>query len=134
MRTQLLIVLMTALLGFGGDGTLAQQSVSAEAPSAATPSAATPSAETPSVEAPKTGAEKPAAVGRESATDKAAIRQRVAEWLKTCLGDWDRATHMTKQEWRKTCERVASERGNYLLENPLASTMLLEGTRDRSKR
>jgi hypothetical protein len=129
MRTQLLIVLMTALLGFGADGTLAQQSVSAEAPSAAIPSA-----ETPSVEAPKTGAEKPAAVGRESATDKAAIRQRVAEWLKTCLGDWDRATHMTKQEWRATCERVASERGNYLLENPLASTMLLEGTKDRSKR
>ena len=119
MRRQFLIVLMTALLGFGGDGALAQQSVSAG---------------TPPAETPRTDAEKPAAVGRESAADKGAIRQRVAEWLRTCLGDWDRATHMTKREWRATCERVASERGNYLLENPLAGTLLLEGTRDRSKR
>jgi hypothetical protein len=114
VRKQLLIVLMTVVLGFGEEPAMAQQPVAAEAP--------------------KIDADKPAGVDKEPATDKAAIRKRVAEWLKTCLGDWDRATHMTKQEWRATCERVASERGNYLLENPLASVMLLEGTRDRPKR
>jgi hypothetical protein len=29
-----------------------------------------------------------------------AIRARVADWFKTCLADWDTATHMTKIEWR----------------------------------
>jgi hypothetical protein len=114
MRKQLVMVLMNTMLGFGGAAALAEQSVSTETPNS--------------------DADKPAAVGTESATNKAAIRRRVAEWLKTCLGDWDRATHMTKQEWRTTCERVASERGNYLLENPAAGTMLLEVTKNRTKR
>jgi hypothetical protein len=61
------------------------------------------------------------------------IKNRVAEWLKTCLGDWDRATHMTKQEWRTTCQRVAAERGNFLLDNPTVGTMLLGDTKARSR-
>lgn len=47
-----------------------------------------------------------------------AIKQRVADWLKTCLADWDQATHMTTIEWRTTCRRVASEREKFLLEDP----------------
>ena len=47
-----------------------------------------------------------------------AIKERVADWLKQCLNDWDRATHMTKGEWRTTCHRVAADRGKFLLENP----------------
>ena len=47
-----------------------------------------------------------------------AIKERVADWLKQCLDDWDRATHMTKGEWRTTCQRVAADRGKFLLENP----------------
>jgi hypothetical protein len=47
-----------------------------------------------------------------------AIRERVAQWLATCLDDWDQATHMSKKEWKTTCERVAAERGKFLLENP----------------
>jgi hypothetical protein len=46
------------------------------------------------------------------------IQKRVAEWLKTCLEDWDKSTHMTKVEWRTTCQRVANERGRFLAENP----------------
>jgi hypothetical protein len=46
-----------------------------------------------------------------------AIRERVAQWLATCLDDWDQATHMSKKEWKTTCERVAMERGKFLLEN-----------------
>jgi len=47
-----------------------------------------------------------------------AIKERVADWLKTCLADWDRATHMTANEWRTTCNRVAAERGKRLLNEP----------------
>lgn len=46
-----------------------------------------------------------------------AIKERVADWLKTCLADWDRATHMTTNEWRATCNRVAVERGRFLLDD-----------------
>jgi hypothetical protein len=45
------------------------------------------------------------------------IEARVAEWLKTCLADWDRATHMTKSEWTATCRRVSAERGKFLVED-----------------
>jgi hypothetical protein len=31
---------------------------------------------------------------------------RIAEWFKTCMEDWERVTHMTKAEWRTTCRRV----------------------------
>ena len=48
--------------------------------------------------------------------DIRAIRERVAWWLKTCLEDWGSATHMTKKEWQTTCQRVAAERGKFLLE------------------
>ena len=30
-----------------------------------------------------------------------------------CMLDWDRATHMTKAEWARACERVLHERGDY---------------------
>src|SRR5262245_3217035 len=46
-----------------------------------------------------------------------AIKERVSSWLKTCLQDWDMATHMSRKEWEVTCQRVASERGKLLLEN-----------------
>jgi hypothetical protein len=29
--------------------------------------------------------------------------------FKDCLGNWDKGTHMTKQEWRRTCERTVRE-------------------------
>jgi hypothetical protein len=48
----------------------------------------------------------------------AEIKERVAFWLKTCLEDWDAQTHMTRKEWRTVCNRVAAERGQFLLENP----------------
>jgi hypothetical protein len=53
-----------------------------------------------------------------SAEDTKAIKERVSEWFKTCLEDWDQTTHMTKKEWRTTCRRVAAERGRFLLETP----------------
>jgi len=43
-------------------------------------------------------------------------QDRIAEWFKTCMDDWDRATHMTKSDWRTTCRRVADERGRFVTE------------------
>jgi hypothetical protein len=54
----------------------------------------------------------------QSSAETQAIEERVADWLKQCLDDWDKATHMTKDEWRATCHRVAGERGKFLRENP----------------
>jgi hypothetical protein len=56
------------------------------------------------------------------------IKERVAFWLKTCLSDWDQATHMTKSSWRTTCQRVATERGNFVL-SPNALSMGMDGKR-----
>jgi hypothetical protein len=53
-----------------------------------------------------------------SAEDIKAIDDRVDYWRKTCLQDWDAATHMTRKEWRTTCERVATERRIFLLQDP----------------
>jgi len=48
--------------------------------------------------------------------DIRAITQRTPEdWLGSCLVDWDEQTHMTKTEWRASCERVAAERGYFQL-------------------
>ena len=38
-----------------------------------------------------------AASTQKSDADIKEIRERVAWWLKTCLGDWDKATHMTRE-------------------------------------
>jgi hypothetical protein len=86
-----------------------------------------PSAVSAPTAAPKT--DKPP-VPKTTVSRKDDIKNRVAEWLKTCLGDWDRATHMTKQEWRATCERVAAERGKFLLDNPTVGRMLLGVSKD----
>ena len=66
-------------------------------------------------------------------TRKQEVRTRALEWLKTCLSDWDRATHMTKTEWRTTCERVALERGKFLLDNPTVGAGFLGNPSGRQR-
>jgi hypothetical protein len=34
--------------------------------------------------------------------------------VRECMKQWDRSTHMTKQEWEVTCRRVAEERVKHL--------------------
>ena len=51
------------------------------------------------------------------------MEARIAEWFKTCMADWDRATHMTKAEWRTTCRRVADERGRFVAEQQSLDTL-----------
>jgi len=60
-------------------------------------------------------------------------RDERGEWLKTCLNDWDKSTHMSSREWRATCERVASDREKYLSGHPNAGLMFPDGMRARSK-
>jgi hypothetical protein len=33
-----------------------------------------------------------------------------------CLRDWDAATHMTRQEWARTCRRVVNNRTKFMRE------------------
>jgi hypothetical protein len=56
-------------------------------------------------------------------TSSQTVSERVAMWLKTCLQDWDTATHMSKEQWRTTCERVSKERGKFLNETPEALSL-----------
>jgi hypothetical protein len=64
--------------------------------------------------------EKPAGNSPEQVQE---IKKRSTEWLKTCLGDWDAQTHMSKAEWRTTCQRVSKEREQFLLSTPGAISM-----------
>jgi hypothetical protein len=32
------------------------------------------------------------------------------------MKDWDPATHMNKQDWRRTCQRVSQDRVKFLLD------------------
>ena len=44
------------------------------------------------------------------------FRDLSAEYFAARMKDWDAATHMTKQEWARTCRRVADSRVKFRLE------------------
>ena len=91
------------LLCFATDSTFAQ---SAAPPNTIPLPPSSPLAQSP----PSSGAKTPDQIKE--------IEDRVSYWRTTCLKDWDAATHMTRKEWRTTCERVATERRKFLLEAP----------------
>ena len=64
-----------------------------------------------------TPASGPTSAGK-SAEQAQEIKKRSADWFKTCLGDWDEQTHMSKAEWRTTCKRVSKEREQFYLNTP----------------
>jgi hypothetical protein len=66
-----------------------------------------------------------------SADSNKSTKEQIGEWLKTCLQDWDAATHMNRKEWRTTCERVSAERGKFLRENPSYAPLLDTGKPQR---
>jgi hypothetical protein len=68
-----------------------------------------------------------------SAEEIKAIDERVAFWRTTCLGDCDAATHMTRAQWRTTCERVAVERRQFLLQDPALSRSARAVSVDRAE-
>jgi hypothetical protein len=67
-------------------------------------------------EADKTEAEKSAASKAEAKKAEKKESDRGPEYLAQCLKDWDRGTHMTRQEWARTCRRVVSNRVRFLRE------------------
>jgi len=44
------------------------------------------------------------------------ILKRGDDYLEQCMKDWDAATHMSKQDWRRTCQRVSQDRVKFLLD------------------
>jgi hypothetical protein len=44
------------------------------------------------------------------------ILKRGDNYLEQCMKDWDAATHMSKQDWRRTCQRVSQDRVKFLLD------------------
>ncbi len=44
------------------------------------------------------------------------IRSCGEAWFKDCVKDWDSATHMSKQDYARTCRRVVQNRIKFLIE------------------
>src|SRR5262245_42847878 len=66
-----------------------------------------------SVQPPQHPTGKPAAATKTKAigaSDAAKTGDRSVDSLEQCLRDWDSGTHMTRQEWARTCRRVVSNR------------------------
>jgi hypothetical protein len=40
---------------------------------------------------------------------------RLAAMYSQCMQDWDAGTHLTKQDWERTCRRLMQERGKSAL-------------------
>jgi hypothetical protein len=87
-----LILMTTLMLALGGGIALAQA-----------PSGAAPSRSAPPSAAPGPGTNS-SAQSRDNRTGKNAADEEYAD----CMRLWDKATHMTRQEWSRTCRRVQS--------------------------
>jgi len=59
------------------------------------------------------GASPPPATGAEIKSVKARAKENIAE----CVKMWDAGTHMTKQQWARTCERIQSRLESLSIEN-----------------
>ncbi len=51
--------------------------------------------------------------------------------VRECMKQWDRSTHMTKQEWGNTCRRVAAERIKYLRDQGYGAERKKPATRSK---
>jgi hypothetical protein len=51
-----------------------------------------------------------------------AIRDSNARYVAQCLRDWDKETHMSKEERKRACQRLADDREDYMLEYPTSKT------------
>jgi len=60
----------------------------------------------------------PSAPGELTPIENETVRDSAARYLAQCLQDWDKTTHMSKEEWARTCRRVAGEREEFMRERP----------------
>jgi hypothetical protein len=66
------------------------------------------------------GASSPAAAParpKSPAADEKATKARAKENIADCMRLWDAATHMTKQQWARTCERIQTRLENLNIES-----------------
>jgi hypothetical protein len=102
MRRAIVVSLMLSVSA----GAVLAQTGSPPSPSApAVPKAAAPAK--PTSPSPATA----------SAADKQAAQKTAKDNVAECMRLWDAATHMTKQEWARTCERIQSRLENLRIEN-----------------
>jgi hypothetical protein len=47
---------------------------------------------------------------------EAEIQKLGAQYLSDCIKDWDKGTHMSKQDWARTCRRVVQRRVRFLMQ------------------
>jgi hypothetical protein len=87
-------------LALGAGSVLAQQTGSI-----------TPAPAAPRTEPPVPAKPKPAPL------DKQAAKRVRAEGIAECMRLWDTKTHMSRQEWARTCERVQTRLENLRIEN-----------------
>jgi len=50
------------------------------------------------------------------------MRDSSARYVAQCLRDWDKGTHMSKEEWTNACRRLADEREDFMIEYPTAKS------------
>jgi hypothetical protein len=53
-------------------------------------------------------------VGAQTEGTPQAQSDRSAVYLAQCLRDWELATHLTKREWGRACQRLVRERGEFM--------------------
>ncbi len=58
----------------------------------------------------KAGAANSEAAKKKADTAKPDAPKAEIDHLAQCLRDWDRGTHMSRQEWSRTCRRIVSAR------------------------
>jgi hypothetical protein len=68
---------------------------------------------TPAPSASAPGKAAPIAVSPAARTGKSAVAEAKAE----CMRMWDAGTHMSRQEWSRTCERIQTRLDNLKIEN-----------------
>jgi hypothetical protein len=49
-----------------------------------------------------------------TSTEDVQERYLATETIESCMKSWDPGTHMTKEAWRTTCERIKAERLPYV--------------------
>ena len=88
------------------------------APQTATAAATLPAAKAPASERPtEVQSPPPAEESKPNAKmTPAEIKQISDTYFKQCMQDWDAGTHMTKQDWERTCRRVVDNRVKFLIE------------------
>jgi hypothetical protein len=42
------------------------------------------------------------------------LQTHATETIEACMAKWDAGTHMSKEQWRETCQRIKDEREPYV--------------------